>query len=107
MARTNCSYIRKIVKIERQNLLILDDFIIQPFNAQSRAALMEIIEDRRRKTSIIIISQFPMGKWHQVIGEKTLSDGILDRIIHQAHRIEIKVESLRKKRQINNEPLTI
>lgn len=106
MAKADGSYSREIAKIERQNLLILDDFGIQPLDAQSRAAPMEIIEDRHGKTSIIITSQVPVSKWHEVIGEKTVADAILDRIIHEAHRLELKGESLRKKRQINNEPLT-
>lgn len=100
MAKADGSYIKEIAKIERQNLLILDDFGIQPFDAPSRAALMEIIEDRHGKTSIIITSQVPISKWHEVIGEKTVADAILDRIIHQAHRLELKGESLRKK-QLN------
>ena len=97
---------REIAKIERQNLLILDDFGIHPFDAQSRTALMEIIEDRHGKTSIIITSQVPVSKWHEVIGEKTVADAILDRIIHQAHRLELKGESLRKKQPNNSEFLT-
>lgn len=105
MAKADGSYIREIAKIERQNLLILDDFGIQPFDAQSRAALMEIIEDRHGKTSIIITSQVPVSKWHEVIGEKTVADAILDRIIHEAHRLELKGESLRKKQQNNAEQL--
>lgn len=103
MAKADGSYIKEIAKIERQNLLILDDFGIQPFDTQSRAALMEIIEDRHGKSSIIITSQVPVNKWHDVIGEKTLADAILDRIIHEAHRLELKGESLRKKNQITNE----
>ena len=102
MAKGDGSYIKEIAKIERQNLLILDDFGIQPFDAQNRTALMEIIEDRHGKSSLIITSQVPVSKWHEVIGEKTLADAILDRIIHQAHRVELKGESLRKK-TINNE----
>lgn len=97
MAKADGSYMREIAKIERQNLLILDDFGINPFDAQSRTALMEIIEDRHGKTSIIITSQVPVSKWHEVIGEKTVADAILDRIIHEAHRLELKGESLRKK----------
>jgi DNA replication protein DnaC len=96
MAKADGSYIKEIAKIERQNLLILDDFGIQPLDAQSRSVLMEIIEDRHEKTSIIITSQVPVSKWHEVIGEKTLADAILDRIIHRAHRLELKGESLRK-----------
>ncbi|MFC4143495.1 IS21-like element helper ATPase IstB [Pedobacter mendelii] len=98
MAKADGSYIKEIAKIEKQQLLILDDFGIQPFDAQSRAALMEIIEDRHSKTSLIITSQLPISKWHEVIGEKTIADAILDRIVHDAHRIELKGESMRKKR---------
>lgn len=98
MAKANGSYIKEIAKIEKQQLLILDDFGIQPFDTQSRAALMEIIEDRHSKTSLVITSQLPVSKWHEVIGEKTIADAILDRIVHDAHRIELKGESMRKKR---------
>jgi len=106
MAKADGSYLKEIAKIERQDLLILDDFGIQPFDAQSRAALMEIIEDRHGKTSLIITSQVPVSKWHEVIGEKTIADAILDRIIHDAHRLELKGESLRKKRVPNKELIT-
>lgn len=97
MAKADGSYIKEIAKIERQNLLILDDFGIQPFDAQSRAALLEIIEDRHGKSSLIVTSQVPINKWHDVIGEKTVADAILDRIVHEAHRLELKGESLRKR----------
>ena len=97
MAKADGSYIREVAKIERQNLLILDDFGIQPFDAGSRAALMEIIEDRHGKSSIIITSQVPVNKWYEVIGEKTVADAILDRIIHESHRLELEGESLRKR----------
>jgi len=99
MAKADGSYVKEIGKIERQQLLILDDFGIQPFDAQSRAALMEIIEDRHGKSSLIITSQLPVSKWHEVIGEKTIADAILDRIVHNAHRIELRGESMRKKRK--------
>src|SRR6266487_1816272 len=106
MAKADGSYIKEVAKIERQHLLILDDFGIQPFDAPSRAALMEIIEDRHGKGSIIITSQVPVSKWHELIGEKTIADAIMDRIIHEAHRLELKGESLRKKdinqTEINN-----
>ncbi len=99
MAKADGSYVKEIGKIERQQLLILDDFGIQPFDAQNRAALMEIIEDRHGKSSLIITSQLPVSKWHEVIGEKTIADAILDRIVHNAHRIELRGESMRKKRK--------
>lgn len=103
MAKADGSYIKEIAKIERQDVLIFDDFGIQPFDAQSRAALMEIIEDRHGKSSIIITSQVPVSKWHEIIGEKTVADAILDRIIHESHRLELKGESLRRKRTQNLE----
>jgi DNA replication protein DnaC len=96
MAKADGSYIKEISKIEKHNLLILDDFGIHPLDAQNRSALMEIIEDRHGKGSIIITSQVPVNKWHDIIGEKTVADAILDRIIHSAHRLELKGESLRK-----------
>ncbi|MDQ3142834.1 MAG: IS21-like element helper ATPase IstB [Bacteroidota bacterium] len=97
MAKADGSYISEIAKIERQHLLILDDFGIQPLDAQSRAALMEIIEDRHEKGSTIITSQLPVSKWHEVIGEQTIADAIMDRMIHDAHRLQLQGESLRKK----------
>lgn len=102
MSKADGSYLKEIAKIERQNLLILDDFGIQPFDVQSRMALMEIIEDRHGKGALIITSQIPLNKWYDVIGEQTIADAILDRIIHNAHRLELKGESLRKRRTGDN-----
>lgn len=99
IAKADGSYLRELAKIERQHLLIIDDFGIQPLDAQSRSALLEIIEDRHGKSSTIFTSQIPVSQWHDIIGEQTIADAILDRIVHDAHRIEMKGESLRKKRQ--------
>ena len=98
MNKADGTYMREIAKIERQHLIILDDFGLNPLDAQSRSALMEIVEDRHGKGSIIITSQVPVIKWHEIIGEKTVADAILDRIIHESHRIELKGESLRRKK---------
>jgi DNA replication protein DnaC len=103
MSKADGSYLKEVARIERQHLLILDDFGIQPLDAQSRAALMELIEDRHGKGALIITSQVPVGKWHEVIGEQTIADAILDRIVHNAHRLELKGESLRKRKSMNNE----
>jgi DNA replication protein DnaC len=84
MAKADGSYLREIAKMERQHLLIFDDFGIQPLDTQSRSMLMEIIEDRHGKGSTIITSQLPVGKWHEAIGEQTIADAILDRLIHDA-----------------------
>jgi DNA replication protein DnaC len=96
MAKADGSYMKEITRIERQQLLILDDFDIQSFDAPSRATLMEIIEDQHGRASMIITSQLTTSKWYEVIG-KTIVDTILYRIIHDAHRLELKGESLRRK----------
>jgi DNA replication protein DnaC len=98
MGKADGSYLREISKIGRQDLLIIDDFGLLPVDAQNRSALMEIVEDRHKKASMIITSQLPVNIWHEVIGEKTIADAILDRIVHDAHRIELGGESLRKTR---------
>ena len=77
-------------------MLILDAFGLVPMDNQNRPALMEIVEDRHKKASMIITSQLPVNCWHEVIGEKTIADAILDRIVHDAHRVELSGESLRK-----------
>jgi DNA replication protein DnaC len=97
MAKADGSAIKELIKIEKQDLLILDDFGIQPLDPVSRTCLMEIIEDRHGKRSTIITSQLPVKQWYDVIGEKTVADAILDRLVHNAHRIELKGESLRRK----------
>ena len=105
MAKADGSYINEIAKMERQQLLILDDFGIQPLDAQSRSAFMEIIEDRHEKASTLITSQVPVAKWYEVIGEKTIADAVMDRIIHNAHRLELLGESLRKKLKKKSEDI--
>jgi DNA replication protein DnaC len=97
MARADGSYIKEIAKIEKTDLLILDDFGMQPLDNNNRSALIEIIEDRHGRHSTIIAAQLPVGLWHDAIGDKTIADAVLDRIVHNAHRIEMTGESLRKK----------
>ena len=100
MMKADGSYLREVIRIERQDLLILDDFGLQPMDNHNRSALMELIEDRHEKRSTIITSQLPVSKWHDVIGEKTVADAVLDRLVHDAHRIEIEGDTLRRKRKI-------
>jgi len=95
-AKADGSYIKEISKIERQDLLIIDDFGLQPLDNLARQALMEIIEDRHGRKSTIISSQLPVNTWHEIIGESNIADAILDRLVHTAHRIQIKGESMRK-----------
>ncbi len=98
MAKADGSYLKELSKIQRQHLIIIDDFGLQALDNQNRMTLLEIIEDRNNKGSVIVTSQLPVTGWYEVIGEKTIADAILDRLIHQAHRIELKGESMRKKR---------
>ena len=97
MSKADGSYPREISRIEKYDLLILDDFGLAPLDNVARMFLLEIIEDRHGRKSTIISSQLPVAKWHEVIGESTVADAILDRLAHTAHRIELKGESLRKK----------
>ena len=101
MAKADGSYLKEIDRIEKQDLLILDDFGLQELDNNKRQALMEMMEDRHGNKSTIIASQIPVMQWHQVIGEQTIADAILDRIVHSARRIELKGESMRKKRKKN------
>ena len=96
-SKADGSYLREINKLERQDLLILDDFGLKALDNVNRHFLMEIIEDRHGKRSTIIASQLPTETWHQIIGEQTIADAILDRLVHAAHRVDLKGESMRKK----------
>ena len=87
---------RLITALERVNLLILDDWGPKPLTADQRRDLLEIVDDRYDKGSLLITSQVPVSQWHDVIADPTLGDAILDRIIHNAHRIELKGDSLRR-----------
>ena len=103
MAKADGSYLKEISRLERQHLLVLDDFGLHTLDNQNRLTLLEIIEDRHGKGSVLITSQVPVGSWYEIIGEKTVADAILDRLVHDAHRIELKGESLRKSRKRTSE----
>lgn len=96
MLKADGSYVREIAKMERADLLVMDDFGMQPLDNGSRMILLEIIEDRHGRKSTLIASQLPVAKWYEIIGDSTIADAILDRMVHTAHRIELKGESLRK-----------
>ncbi len=97
MLKADGTYIKEINRIEKHDLLILDDFGLQKLDSYSRMALLEIMEDRHAVRSTIISSQLPIDKWYEIIGENTIADALLDRMIHTAHRINLKGESMRKK----------
>ena len=101
-AKADGSYLKEINRLEKQDLLILDDFGLKTLDSVNRHVFMEIIEDRHGKRSTIIASQLPTEAWHQIIGEQTIADAILDRLVHSAHRINLKGESMRKKLKKNH-----
>jgi DNA replication protein DnaC len=105
MAKADGSYLKELARIEKQHLIIFDDFGLQPLDNQNRITLLEIMEDRHNKGSIMITSQIPVQGWYDIIGEKTIADAILDRLIHQSHRIELGGESMRRKRKLINQEI--
>lgn len=96
LARTEGTYIKLLTKIEKADLVILDDFGLNSFDATVRTTLMDIVESKYDKTSIIIATQIPVNCWHELIGEGTIADAILDRLVHSSHRIVLSGESMRK-----------
>jgi DNA replication protein DnaC len=87
---------RLMTSLERTNLIIVDDWGPEPLTAEQARDLLEIVDDRYDKGSLLITSQVPVTQWHDIIANPTLGDAILDRIIHNAHRIELKGDSLRR-----------
>jgi DNA replication protein DnaC len=98
LARGDGRYPRLFRSLCRVHLLILDDWGPEPMTAEQRRDLLEIIEDRYGRASTLVTSQIPVSRWHDVVGEPTLADAILDRLVHNAHRIELEGDSLRKRK---------
>lgn len=103
MKRADGTYIKEIERIEKQNLIILDDFGIMQLDTQARLDLLEIIEDRYNRNSTIITSQIPIEKWHNAIDDSTIADAVLDRLVHNSHKIELKGQSMRRKIKTKNQ----
>lgn len=97
IAKADGSYIKEVNRIEKIDLLILDDFGLKPLDSNQRLILLELLEDRHGKRSTIITSQLPVKSWYDVIDEPTIADAILDRLVHSSHRIELGGDSLREK----------
>lgn len=99
LSKLDGSYIKLLNHLERQTLIILDDFGLQALTQEIRLTLLQLLEDRYGKKSIIITSQLPVAKWYEYINDPTLADAIMDRLTANAVRIELKGESLRRKKQ--------
>jgi DNA replication protein DnaC len=96
ITRADGSFVKLLSRLQRIRLLIVDDWGMNPFTDEERRGFLEIMEDRHNVRSTIIASQFPIDTWHDVIGDPTLADAICDRLIHNAHKIIITGESMRK-----------
>ena len=98
IARADGSLRNLLAKLSRIDVLAIDGWAMAPLTEAERRDFWEICEDRYQTRSLILTSQLPVARWHEQIGDPTLADGILDRLVHNAHRIERRGESMRKKR---------
>jgi DNA replication protein DnaC len=98
MARADGSYARVLAKLARTSVIVLDDLGLSALTDSERQDLLEVIEDRHGSASTIITSQLPVEHWHEVIGDPTIADALLDRLVHNAHKINLKGESMRKRK---------
>ena len=98
LAKADGRYPRMLAQFAKVDVLLLDDWGLAPMNAEARHDLLEIIDDRHGRKSTIVTSQLPTDHWHEAIGDATLADAILDRLVHSAHILKLSGESQRKKR---------
>ena len=96
-AKADGTYMKSLNALAKLNTLVIDDWGLEPIKPAHRNDLMEIMDDRHTQQSTIIISQLPTDQWYHCIGDNTLADAILDRLMHNAHRLKLKGESMRKK----------
>jgi DNA replication protein DnaC len=97
-AKGEGTYARRLAVIARCDLLVLDDWGLAPFTDEQRRDMLEILDDRYGRHSTLVAGQVPIEKWHEVIADATLADAILDRLLHNAYKIQLKGESMRKLR---------
>lgn len=98
LAKGDGRYLKLLTSYAKTDLLVLDDYGLLELNQEQRHDLLEILEDRHGLKSTLVTSQLPVEHWHKQIGDPTLADAILDRLVHSAHKIKLKGESMRKKR---------
>ena len=98
LARADGSLRSLLTRLARIDVLVIDDWAMAPFSEAERRDFWEICEDRYQTRSTIVTSQLPVARWHEQIGDATAADGILDRLVHNAHRIEMRGDSMRKRK---------
>lgn len=101
MARADGPLPRLFTRLAKVDVLILDDWGLAKLTDQERRDLLEVLDDRSGRRSTIVASQIPVQDWHALIGEPTVADAVIDRLVHSAHRINLDGESLRKKNALN------
>lgn len=99
ISKLDGSFLKMITSLEKNDLIILDDFGLQPMDMNTRLALLQILEERYERKSVIIASQLPIAKWYDYIGDATLADAIMDRLVANANKIELKGESMRQRKK--------
>jgi DNA replication protein DnaC len=104
LARADGSLRHLLARLSRIEVLVIDDWAMAPLNESERREVWEICEDRYQTRSTVLTSQLPVSRWHEQIGDPTIADGILDRLVHNAHRIEMRGESMRKNRNPPRDP---
>ncbi len=101
IAHADGSYVTMLIQLLKNDLLILDDFGLDPLTPQDQRDLLEIIEDRHKLKSTLLTSQLEIKHWHEYIGEPTIADAIMDRLLNHAHKLELKGDSMRKEEKID------
>ncbi len=107
LARADGSYPKLMSRLQKTDLLAIDDYGMAPLNQTERRDLLEVIEDRSGRRATLLASQLPLDHWHEVIGDATFADAILDRLVHHAHRISLKGPSMRRKEPKTNPTKTV
>jgi DNA replication protein DnaC len=104
IARADGSYIKELARLAKADVLVLDDLGLSPIGEVERRDLLEVLEDRHGVRSTVVTSQIPVKKWHETIGDPTIADAFIDRLLHRAHRIELKGPSMREPQQVTKSP---
>lgn len=99
LSKLDGTFLKMITSLEKNDLIILDDFGLQPMDTNTRLALLQILEERYERKSMIIASQLPISKWYDYIGDPTLADAIMDRLVANSNKIELKGESMRQRKK--------
>lgn len=102
LAKADGRYNRLLASISKRQIIVIDDFALAPLTDEQRRDLLEILEQRYEFSSTIVASQLPVEHWHEVIGDPTIADAILDRLVHNAHTLNLKGESMRKQKTEKN-----